>query len=751
MLQDFAQRRRLHAPLVVDRHAPDPFGAESEEPQRREDGDVRLLADHDVDLGCSEQAARFHVPACAPQQRVACSGERREVRHLATGHEADAGSLGKPEQIEDPTRRHFLDDGSGRRGRVDPSVLIPGRGQPIGSQSCGQAAADHEAEISGSGRGHQSSIGGAGERLDHLPRRFARLGQRASESGAQGLGGEVGPRVESRHDRGIPAPDARCVTRDRVVHAVPDCGSEDSANSKCDPGSGEKRPRAEPSASHDERASMSPRHEIAATPCNWGGGLRRRRASPSRSGAPGRRIPSAARERGRESRSLGREGQGRLGAAAGACYPLDWSLFATSLPKVRNCAQPRVWATNGFCVHRGTSMHSRSTTAPGAVRTLGNYVGQAGRSRARRHSGRPQPATGELLARVPLGGSEDVQVRSQRRKRRTGMARAPPAQRARYLFALKARLEAGFEELSHIVTSEHGKTLDEARGSVRRGIDNVERAAGIPSLLMGDALEDVGHNVDCVAVRQPLGVFAAVCPFNFPAMVPLWFLPYAIATGNTFVLKPSEQVPLSAAFLFDQLQATGLPSGVVNLVNGGREAVDGLLEHPGVTGISFGGSRPVAQYVYRRAAEQGKRVQSLGGAKNFIVVMPDADLDQAAEAITDSAFGNAGERCLAGSVVLAVGDVQEPLRAKLAERARAMKIGNGVEPGVTMGPLISAKHRERVLLTSISVCRQRRAGRRRPARRSEASGWALLARRSSTASIPRCRSRPTRSSCRCCA
>jgi malonate-semialdehyde dehydrogenase (acetylating)/methylmalonate-semialdehyde dehydrogenase len=343
------------------------------------------------------------------------------------------------------------------------------------------------------------------------------------------------------------------------------------------------------------------------------------------------------------------------------------------------------------------------STAAGATlgtgRTLECYVGKDWvASRAQATQEVRNPATGELLARVPLGGAEDVaRAVAAARGAFPGWRATPPVQRARSLFRFKELLEQRFEDLARTVTREHGKTLDEARGSVRRGIDNVERAAGIPSLLLGDALEDVGRDVDCEAVRQPVGVYAAVCPFNFPAMVPLWFLPYAVACGDTFVLKPSEQVPLSSMLLFEILSAVGLPSGVVNLVHGGRDCVDALLDHPEVAGISFVGSSPVAQYVYRRAAERGKRVQALGGAKNFIVVMPDADLERAAEAITDSAFGNAGERCLAGSVVLAVGDIQDRLRAALAERARALRVGDGMDPETQMGPVISAPHRERVL------------------------------------------------------
>ena len=315
-------------------------------------------------------------------------------------------------------------------------------------------------------------------------------------------------------------------------------------------------------------------------------------------------------------------------------------------------------------------------------RTLGHWIG--GRWVDAQSSERipvHDPATGDVLGSVPLGGEADA-------ARAVAAAVAafpdwratPPAQRVRFLFEFKVQLEAHFDALARTLTREHGKTLDEARGDVRRGIDNVERAIGIPSLLMGEALEDVGRDVDCEAVRQPIGVFAAICPFNFPAMVPLWFLPYAIACGNTFVLKPSEQVPLTASLLADLMQASGLPPGVVNVLHGSRAAVDALLDHPDVRGISFVGSSPVAHYIYRRAAESGKRVQALGGAKNFVVVMPDADMDRAAEAVSESAFGSAGERCLAGSVVLPVGAAHGPLRERLAARARAMRLGNGLEP-----------------------------------------------------------------------
>jgi malonate-semialdehyde dehydrogenase (acetylating)/methylmalonate-semialdehyde dehydrogenase len=308
------------------------------------------------------------------------------------------------------------------------------------------------------------------------------------------------------------------------------------------------------------------------------------------------------------------------------------------------------------------------------------------------------PATGESLGRVPMCGTTEVSeaVRAAReafpRWRET-----PVVQRARILFRFKALLEEHFDEIARIVTQENGKTLDEARGSVRRGMENVEHACGMPTLMMGDSLEDVASGIDCEYVRQPMGVFAAVTPFNFPAMVPMWFYPYAIAAGNTFVLKPSEQVPLSQLRIAELLHHAGLPRGVFNIVHGGKDAVDAILTHPDVVGVSFVGSSPVARYIYRRAAEGGKRVQALGGAKNHMIVMPDADLDRAVSIISESAFGCAGQRCLAGSVVLGAGKSYEALREKLIGAARGLRLGNGLDAGVTMGPLVSQKHRERVM------------------------------------------------------
>jgi malonate-semialdehyde dehydrogenase (acetylating)/methylmalonate-semialdehyde dehydrogenase len=308
------------------------------------------------------------------------------------------------------------------------------------------------------------------------------------------------------------------------------------------------------------------------------------------------------------------------------------------------------------------------------------------------------PATGESLGRVPLSGARDVDQAVAAAQAAYGKWRqTPPVVRARYLFKLKYLLEEHFEELATTVTREHGKTLDEARGSVRRGIENVEHACGIPTLMMGKTLEDVAAGIDCEFVRQPLGVFAAITPFNFPAMVPCWFFPYAIATGNTFILKPSEQVPFSPTRMMELVHEAGIPPGVLNLVHGGKEAVNALLGHPGIAGISFVGSSPVAKYVYQEGAKHGKRVQALGGAKNHVIVMPDADMDRAVANISESLFGCAGQRCLAGSVVVTAGKAYEPFRDRLLESARALNIGYGLEPGVSMGPVVSAKHKEKVL------------------------------------------------------
>jgi malonate-semialdehyde dehydrogenase (acetylating)/methylmalonate-semialdehyde dehydrogenase len=308
------------------------------------------------------------------------------------------------------------------------------------------------------------------------------------------------------------------------------------------------------------------------------------------------------------------------------------------------------------------------------------------------------PAFGEVIGRTPLSTATDVDAAVRAATQAFPAWRDTPVNaRAQVLFRFKMLLEQHFDEIARTVTLEHGKTLDEARGSVRRGIECVEVACGAPSLMQGAALEDISAGVDCHFVRQPLGVCAAIAPFNFPAMVPMWFVPFAIVTGNTFVLKPSEQVPLSQRRMMDLLAQSGLPAGVVNVVNGSSEVVNAICDHPGIQAVSFVGSTAVAKHVYQRATHAGKRVQALGGAKNFVIVMPDADLTRSMSVISESFYGCAGERCLAGSMLVPVGSVHAEARDRLVESAKALKVGDGLQPGVTMGPVISARQRERVV------------------------------------------------------
>jgi malonate-semialdehyde dehydrogenase (acetylating) / methylmalonate-semialdehyde dehydrogenase len=338
------------------------------------------------------------------------------------------------------------------------------------------------------------------------------------------------------------------------------------------------------------------------------------------------------------------------------------------------------------------------TKRPSQAEVLRNHIGGHWvTSRTEQFLDVFNPARGEVIARAPLSTRQDVDAAVEAAKKAFPEWRdTPPVIRARTMFRFKALLEENFEEIARIVTTEHGKTLDEARGSVRRGIECVEVACGSPSLLMGYGLENIAAGIDCNVIRQPIGVCAAIAPFNFPAMVPLWFLPFAVASGNTIIVKPSEQVPLSQRRIFELLEKC-LPPGVANLVNGGREVVEALCDHPDVRAVSFVGSTSVARTVYQRATHAGKRVQALGGAKNFIVVMPDADLDRAISVVTESFYGCAGERCLAGSVLVPVGEAHRAARDRFAESARALKVGDGAELGVEMGPVISARHRERVV------------------------------------------------------
>ena len=269
-------------------------------------------------------------------------------------------------------------------------------------------------------------------------------------------------------------------------------------------------------------------------------------------------------------------------------------------------------------------------------------------------------------------------------------------ERGRRLFALREGLDARREELAQSVTAEMGKTIADARAEVARMIEMVEAACAVPTTMQGRIIEDVSRNVDAETVRQPVGVCAAIVPFNFPAMVPFWFLPFAIACGNTFVLKPSEQVPLTQQIAFEVLDGLDLPPGVVNLVNGGREVVEGILDHPGIDAVSFVGSAPVARIVYERAAKTGKRVQALGGAKNHMVVMPDAVIDKTVPGIIGSAFGAAGQRCMAGSVVVTVGEAHDRLMPELEQATEALSVGDGSDESIDVGPVVSCAARDRI-------------------------------------------------------
>jgi malonate-semialdehyde dehydrogenase (acetylating)/methylmalonate-semialdehyde dehydrogenase len=307
------------------------------------------------------------------------------------------------------------------------------------------------------------------------------------------------------------------------------------------------------------------------------------------------------------------------------------------------------------------------------------------------------PATAEVLGTVPLSQAADVDAAVDAAARAFPAWRETPAvDRARVLFRLKALLDDNLDDLATRLTIEHGKVLPESIGEIRRGIENVEHACGIPTLMQGSTLEDVAAGIDCETIRQPLGVFAMITPYNFPVMIPLWFWPYAVATGNTVVLKPSEQDPLTHQRVVDLAVEAGLPPGVLNVVHGGRAAVDAILDHPGIAGVSFVGSSQVARTVYARAAASGKRVQALGGAKNHIIVFPDADFDLTAEAVLSSVYGSTGQRCLAGSVIVGVDEAYAPMRERILDGAGSLTLGNGLDPATDMGPVISARHAGRV-------------------------------------------------------
>ena len=329
---------------------------------------------------------------------------------------------------------------------------------------------------------------------------------------------------------------------------------------------------------------------------------------------------------------------------------------------------------------------------------LHNYIGgQWEAASATESTAVRNPATGEVLAQAPLSSGDDVaKAVKAAADALPAWRRTPAGDRIQPLFRLKALLDANFTDVARLITRECGKTLAEAEGELKRGIENVEVASGIPSLMMGANLEDIASGVDELMIRQPVGVVAVITPFNFPGMIPLWFLPYAIACGNTLVLKPSEKTPMTMARVMELSEEAGVPKGVVNLIHGGKNAVDALLDHPDVRAISFVGSTPVARYIYSRAAANGKRVQCQGGAKNPTVVLPDADLDMTTKIVADSAFGCAGQRCLASSVVITVADAAKPFTDRISEAAASRKVGYGLDAGTEMGPVISGESRSRI-------------------------------------------------------
>jgi malonate-semialdehyde dehydrogenase (acetylating)/methylmalonate-semialdehyde dehydrogenase len=329
-------------------------------------------------------------------------------------------------------------------------------------------------------------------------------------------------------------------------------------------------------------------------------------------------------------------------------------------------------------------------------------AGKRQRASAARHADVTNPATGKVARRVPLCNAQDIDAAAKAAAAALpGWRDTPPLRRARVMQKFLQLLQAHQKDLARLVTEEHGKTLPDAMGSVQRGIEVVEFACGIPHLLKGEHSEDVGTGVDCHTVRQPVGVCAGITPFNFPVMVPLWMFPVAIACGNTFILKPSEKVPSASMLMAELLKEAGLPDGVLNVVHGDKEAVDAILAQPGIQAVSFVGSTPIAKYVYETCARSSgphgaKRVQALGGAKNHAVVLPDADLEFAADALIGAGYGSAGERCMAISAVVAVGAAADPLVKLLKKKAEAIVVGPGEKEGVDMGPLVTAQHRDKV-------------------------------------------------------
>jgi malonate-semialdehyde dehydrogenase (acetylating)/methylmalonate-semialdehyde dehydrogenase len=330
--------------------------------------------------------------------------------------------------------------------------------------------------------------------------------------------------------------------------------------------------------------------------------------------------------------------------------------------------------------------------------TLANYVNkQWQRPAADEYLEVINPATAEVIATVPLSPAGDVdRVAQAAAAAYPGWSRVPPPDRIQYLFKMKDVLEAHFDEISRLITMENGKTFKEAQGEMRRAIENVEVACGIPILMQGNFSEDIARGIDEMMIRQPVGVVAIIAPFNFPGMIPFWFLPYALATGNTVIVKPSERCPVTMQRVIELVEEIDLPPGVLNLVNGGADTVNAILDHPIVKAISFVGSTPVARHVYSRGAAAGKRIQAQGGAKNPIVVLPDADVEVTTQIVADSAFGNAGQRCLAASTAITVGDARRTFVDSLANAASERVVGYGLDDGVEMGPVITPQSLSRI-------------------------------------------------------
>jgi malonate-semialdehyde dehydrogenase (acetylating)/methylmalonate-semialdehyde dehydrogenase len=334
-----------------------------------------------------------------------------------------------------------------------------------------------------------------------------------------------------------------------------------------------------------------------------------------------------------------------------------------------------------------------------ATKTVRSYIGGKFReSRAEKADPIPNPATGQIIASLPYSSREEIdEAVAAARKAFLSWSETPVPDRAQVMFRFKALFDKHHEELSALVTQENGKTLDESRGEVKRAIEVIDFACGAPTLMMGQNLDQIARGIDEELTRFPVGVVVGITPFNFPNMVPLWMIPPAIVTGNTFVLKPSQLTPLSAMRIAELLQEAGLPEGVFNVVHGANDAVNQLLTHPDVSAVSFVGSAPVAAYIYKTAAAQGKRVQALGGAKNHILVMDDADLELSAPHVISSAFGNAGQRCLAGSVAVGVGKVGDALVRELAKDVAQLKVGPGTDPGTTLGPVIRGERKKKLI------------------------------------------------------